>query len=168
MCTDSLTESQSCDWIYKIKNNLFTQYYKKVIYYSDRRLTIQFGNKKSFVFSMKKFELHVNSLFLQKLSTLPMLKFNTSTRTNLTLQTKFKLLRTHTMCSTFALVIRYDNSNFKFIGNVFCPNTKCPGILCVHKKSFPSLSRSDYECPQCTSTCQVQNIPLEEQTICYS
>ena len=140
MCTDSLTESQICDWIYKIKNNLCTQNYKNIIQHSDRRLTIQFGNNKSCVFSMKKFELHGNSLFLQNLTTLPMLKLNTSTRTNLTLQTKYKLLRTHTMCSTFTLDSRYDNRNFKFIGNVFCPNTKCPRILCVHKKVF-SISR---------------------------
>ena len=48
-----------------------------------------------------------------------------------------------------------------------CPNTKCFGKLCLHKKTFQSLGRSDYQCPQCGSDCQVRNIPLEEQTISF-
>ena len=33
----------------------------------------------------------------------------------------------------------------------------------MHKKTFQSLGRSDYQCPQCASVCQVRNIPFEEQ-----
>ena len=63
------------------------------------------------------------------------------------------------MCSTdFA----YDNS--AIIGDVYCPNTKCLGKLCLHKKTFQSVGRSDYQCPQCGSVCQVRNIPFEGQT----
>ena len=36
--------------------------------------------------------------------------------------------------------------------------------LCLHKKTFQSLGRSDYQCPQCASVCQVHNIPFEDQT----
>ena len=43
-------------------------------------------------------------------------------------------------------------------------NTKCLGELCLHKKNFQSLGRSDYQCPQCGSVCQVRNIPFEDQT----
>ena len=65
------------------------------------------------------------------------------------------------MCSTdFA----YDNSAIIIIGDVYCPNTKCLGKLCLHKKTFQSLGRSDYQCPQCGSVCQVRNIPFEDQT----
>ena len=65
------------------------------------------------------------------------------------------------MCSTdFA----YDNSTMILIGDVYCPNAKCLGKLCQHKKTFQSLGRSDYQCPQCGSLCQVRNIPFEEQT----
>ena len=32
------------------------------------------------------------------------------------------------------------------------------------KKTFQSLGRSDYQCPQCVSVCQVHNIPFEDQT----
>ena len=32
------------------------------------------------------------------------------------------------------------------------------------KKTFQSLGRSDYQCPQCASVCQVRNIPFEDQT----
>ena len=32
------------------------------------------------------------------------------------------------------------------------------------KKTIQSLGRSDYQCPQCTSVCQVRNIHFEDQT----
>ena len=57
----------------------------------------------------------------------------------------------------------YDNSTIILIGDVYCPNTKCSGKLCQHKKTFQSLGRSDYQCPQCGSVCQVRNILFEEQ-----
>ena len=34
----------------------------------------------------------------------------------------------------------------------------------MHKKTFQSLGRSDYECPQGASVFQVQDIPFEDQT----
>ena len=40
----------------------------------------------------------------------------------------------------------------------------CSGKLCLHKKTFQSLSRSDYQCPQCASVCQVRNNLFEDQT----
>ena len=42
--------------------------------------------------------------------------------------------------------------------------TKCLGKLCLHKNTFQSLGRSDYQGPQCASVCQVRNILFEEQT----
>ena len=68
------------------------------------------------------------------------------------------------MCSTFTPDSGYDNSTIILIGDVYCPNTKCFGKLCLHRKTFQSLGRSDYQCPQCGSVCQVRNIPFEEQT----
>ena len=65
------------------------------------------------------------------------------------------------MCSTDCA---YDNSAINIIGDVFCPNTKCSGRICLHKKTFQSLGRSVYQCPQCASVCQVRNIPFEDQT----
>ena len=65
------------------------------------------------------------------------------------------------MCSTDC---GYDNSPIILIGDVYCPNTKCLGKLCLHKKSFQSLGRSDYQYPQRASVCQVRNIFFEEQT----
>ena len=47
---------------------------------------------------------------------------------------------------------------------MFCPNAKCSGKLCLHKKTFLSLGRSDYQCPQCASVCLVRIIPFEDQT----
>ena len=69
------------------------------------------------------------------------------------------------MCSAFTPVCGYDNSSIILIGDVHCPNTKCSRRLCLHeKKNFQSLGRSDYQCPQCGSVCQVRNIPFEDQT----
>ena len=68
------------------------------------------------------------------------------------------------MCSAFTPDFRYDNSTSILIGDVFCSNTKYLGKICLHKKTFQSLGRSDYQCPQCGSVCQVRNIPFQEQT----
>ena len=43
-------------------------------------------------------------------------------------------------------------------------NTKCSGKLCLHKKTFQSLGRSDKPSPQCASVWQVRNIAFENQT----
>ena len=64
------------------------------------------------------------------------------------------------MCSTDCA---YDNSTIILIGDVYYPNIKCSGRLCLHKKTFESLVRSDYQCPQCGSVCQVRNIPFADQ-----
>ena len=68
------------------------------------------------------------------------------------------------MCSTDC---GYDNGAIIIIGDVYCPNTKCLGKLCLHKKTFQSLGRSDYQCPQCASVCQVRDIPFEDQTYSF-
>ena len=57
----------------------------------------------------------------------------------------------------------YDNSTINLIGDEYCPNTKCLGKFCLHEKIFQSLGRSDYQCPQCASVCQVLSIPFEDQ-----
>ena len=69
------------------------------------------------------------------------------------------------MCSTSTPDCGYGNSAIILIVDVYCPNTKCLGNLCLHKNTFPSLGRSDYQGPQCASVCQVRNIPFENQTI---
>ena len=68
------------------------------------------------------------------------------------------------MCSAFTPDCGHDNSTIILIGDVYCPNTKCMGELCQPKKTFQSLGRSDYQCPQCATVCQVWNIPFEDQT----
>ena len=68
------------------------------------------------------------------------------------------------MCSAFTPDCGYDNSTIILIWDVFCPNTKCLVKLCLHKKTFQSLGRSDYQCPPRGSVCQVRKIPFEDQT----
>ena len=67
------------------------------------------------------------------------------------------------MCSAFTPDCGYNNITIVLIGDMYCPNTKCSSRLCLHKKTFQSLGRSHYECPQCGSVCQVRNIPFEDQ-----
>ena len=130
----------------------------KFVYLSDLETTIlAYISSKSLCYT-------AINLFLQKLSTLTIVKFTVSTRTEITLQTSVKQLRAITMSSAFTTGCGYDNSCVFLIGDVYCPNTKCLGKLCLHKKTFQSLGRSDYQCPQCGSVCQVHNIPFENQT----
>ena len=68
------------------------------------------------------------------------------------------------MCSAITPVCGYDNITIIFIGDMFCPNTKCSGKLCLHKKTFKSLRMSDNQSLPCGSACQVRNIPFEDQT----
>ena len=97
------------------------------------------------------------------MSSLTIANFAICTRTDITLQISVKYLRAITLCSAFTPVA-YDNSTIILIGDVYCPSTKCSGKLCMHKKTFQSLGRSDYQYLQCASVCQVRNIPLEDQT----
>ena len=68
------------------------------------------------------------------------------------------------MCSAFTNHCGYDTSTIMLIGEVYCPNTKCLVKLCMHKKTFRSLSRSNYQVRQSASVCQVHNIPFDDQT----
>ena len=68
------------------------------------------------------------------------------------------------MCGAFNPYCGYKNSSIGFIGDLYCPNTKCSGKLCLHKKTFQSLGRSDYQCPQRASVCQVRNCRFEDPT----
>ena len=97
-------------------------------------------------------------LFLQKFSNLIIVTSTISTRTDFTLQTGVKELRAIMMCSAFIPHCGYCNSTINLIGDVYCPNTKCSGKLCLHKKTLQSFSRSDYQCPKCASVCHVRNI----------
>ena len=69
------------------------------------------------------------------------------------------------MCSAFTPDGGYDNSTIILIGDVYCPNTRCLSKLCLRKKTFQSLGRSDNQCRQCGSVCQVRNIPFDDQNI---
>ena len=68
------------------------------------------------------------------------------------------------MCSVFTPDCGYDNNVIILIGDVYCPNTKRLGKLCLHKETFQSLGRSNDQCPQCASVFQLRNIPFEDQT----
>ena len=78
----------------KSKDNLFAHYYNVIIEHTNKknRLSFRFGNNNSCVFSLKKVELQGNQFRLteKKLSTLTIVKFKISTRTDFTLQASVK------------------------------------------------------------------------------
>ena len=102
-------------------------------------------------FLSKSLNYRAINFFLQKLSKLTIAKFTISRRTGTKFQTREKILRAITLCSAFTPDCGYDNSTINLIGDVFCPNTNCSGKLCLHKRTFQSLGRSDYQCPQWAS-----------------
>ena len=67
------------------------------------------------------------------------------------------------MCSAFIPDCGYDNSTNILIRDVYCPNIKCSGKLCLQKKTFQSVVRSVYQFPQSAFVCQVRNILFEDQ-----
>ena len=71
------------------------------------------------------------------------------------------------MCSAFTPDCGYGKGTNILIGDVYCPYTKCLCKFCLQKKTFQSFGRSDYQCPQCASVCQVRNIPFEDRTKSY-
>ena len=115
-------------------------------------------------FPSKSLKYTTINLFLQKLSTLANAKVTISTKTDNTLQPSVKYLKTIMMCSAFTPDCGYDNSSNILIADKYRPNTKCSGKLCLHKKTFQSLGRSDYQSPQCASLREMRNIPFEDQT----
>ena len=129
----------------KSKDNLFAHYYNISIEHPKRpfRSLFRFGNKNFCVFSIKKLNYTAIDLFLQNSLTLTIAKFTISTRTDITLQTSVKYLKAITMCSAFTLDCGYDNSTIIFIGDMYCAKTKCSGKLCLHKKTFQSLGRTN-------------------------
>ena len=56
----------------------------------------------------------------------------------------------------------FDNSTIILIGDVCCPNTKCSGKLCLHKKVFQSLIRSDYQCASVCVRCAVFLLKIKQ------
>ena len=150
----------------KAKDELFTHCYKDIAELLNRqiRISFRFEKNKTCVFSIKSLNITVINSFLQKLSTWVTAKSNISTRIDFLLITSVTFLRAITMCSAFTPDCGYDNSTIILIGDVYCPNTNCLGKVCVHKKTFQSFGRTDYQCPQRGSVCQVCNIPVEDQT----
>ena len=147
----------------KAKNELFSHCYEDIVEHLNRQLRIsfRFEKNKTCVFSIKKFEHHGDQIFLTEVVKLGYCEIRHLYKNRFFVAYKCDILRAITMCSTdFA----YDNSATIIIGDVYCPNTKSLGKLCLHKKTFQSLGRSDYQCPQCGSVCQVRKIPFEDQT----
>ena len=130
----------------------------KFVYKSDLETTILA------YFSSKSLNYMAINLFLQKLSILTIANFTISKRTDMTLQTSVKHLRAFSMCRAFFPDRGFENSTINFIRDVFCSIIECSGKLCLHKNTFQSVGRSDYQCRQCAFVCQIRNDLFEDQT----
>ena len=150
----------------KAKDELFSHCYKDIVEHLNRQIRISFRFEKNntCVFSIKKFEHYGDQFFLTEVVNLGYREIKHLYKNRFLLLTSVIFFRAITMCSTDC---GYDNSTIILIGDVYCPKTKCLCKLCLHKKTFQSLGRSDYQCLQCGSVCQVHNIPFEEQTISF-
>ena len=65
------------------------------------------------------------------------------------------------MCSAFNSDCGYDSSLIILSGDVFCPNTRCSGKLCLHKKLFNLSAEANINARKARL---VGNIPFEDQT----
>ena len=150
----------------KARDELFSHCYKDKVEHLNRqvRLSFRFEKNKTCVFSIKKFEQYGDQFILTEVVNLSYREIKHLYKNRFLLLTSVTFLRAITMCSAFTPVCGYDNSTIILIGDVYCPNTKCLGKLCLHKKTFQSLGRNDYQCPQFASVCQVRNILFEDQT----
>ena len=101
--------------------------------------------------------------FSQKLSTLSIWNFTISTRTDITLQTSVNKWE-QLWCGAHSLGLWVWQKHYYSHWGRVLPKYKVFGKLCLYKKIFQSLGRSDYQCPQCTSVCQVRNIFFVDQT----
>ena len=88
----------------------------KIIFRSDSETTIRA------YFLSERLSYSVIKTNSQKLSTLTIVKFKTSSGADITLQTSAKKLIAITMCSTFNRDCRYDHSILNLIGKVHCLN----------------------------------------------
>ena len=68
------------------------------------------------------------------------------------------------MCSALTLIVGMTITLLFSLGTcIFQIQSVRVNFACT-KKTFQSLGRSDYQCPQCESVCQVPNIPFEDET----
>ena len=151
----------------KAKHELFNHCYKDIVEHLNRqiRISFRFEKNKTCVFSIRKFEHYGDKFILTEVVNLGYREIKHLYKNRFLLPTSVPFFRAITMCSTDCA---YDKNAIIIIGDVYCPKTKCLGKLCLHKKTFQSLGRSDYQCPQCASVCQVRNNPFEDQTVLFS
>ena len=61
-------------------------------------------------------------------------------------------------------ILRMTIASLNFWRTRYCARTMCSDTFCAHKNTFQSLARSNHQCPQCSSMCQVHNIPFDGKT----
>ena len=146
------------------KDELLSHFYSDIVEHFNRefRLSFRCEKKKNCVFFIKKIEQYGDPFILTEVVILGYREIKHLYKNRFFLLTSVTFLRANTLCSAFSPDCRYDNSTNILIGDVYC--TRCSRKLCLHKKTFQSLGRSDNQCPQCASVCQVRNILFEDQT----
>ena len=142
----------------KAKDELFSHCYKDIVEHLSRqiRISFRFEKNKTCVFCIKKFEHYGDHFILTEVVNLGFRGIKHLYKNRFFLLASATVFRAITMCSTDCA---YDNSAIIIIGDVYCPNAKRLGKPCLHKKTFQSPGRIDYQCPQS----RVRDLPFEEQ-----
>ena len=156
MYTDSLTEAQS--WDIKSTDNLFAHCYNNINEHPNRlfRLSFPFENNKFCVFSIKKFELHGNQLFLTEI-------VNLNHRENHQLyKNRYYVAKQvwnnweQIQCVVHSpLIVGMTIALLVSLGTCIVQKQNVRVNFACKKVTFQSLGRSDYQCPHFGSVCQV-------------
>ena len=120
---------------------------------------MRFGIKKICVFPIKKTSSTLFSYFLREVSDLTQPRWIAQQELISVIY-----LRKITLYSAHILDSKYDQSVINQIGKMYFWKAMCSGKRCVHKKTFQSLERSDFQYFQFASTCQIRTNPFEDRT----
>ena len=123
------------------KDELFAHYCQDIKEHCNRQIRLSFGfdRNKECCFSIKKFQIVGEKNVLTEI----IAKCMDFTKIDTILPQKVEFLRAITMCSAFTPDCGFDNSTIILIEDVYCPKTKCLRKVCLHKRTFQSLGRSD-------------------------
>ena len=91
------------------------------VYRSDLKTTILA------FFTIKKFELHDNRFVFTKIVNLNPRETRHFNKNRYYIANKCEKLRAITMCSALTPGCRFDNSTILFLGDAYCPKTRCSG-----------------------------------------
>ena len=141
MHTDSLPKPKVEIGSTKSKDNLFVHYYNDIIEHANRQIcfSFRFGNNTSCAFSIVKFELHGSHFILTKIVNLNHRESQSLQEPILHCKQMWNIWEQLRCVAHSPLIVGITIALLISLGT-YCPNTKCSGKLCLHKKKLFNLS----------------------------